>query len=101
VESLNDAAKAALEALMQGNYEYQSDFARKYYGQGREQGRQEGRQEEARQALVEVLTARGWSPSPELLGRIRAVGDLDQLKVWLRLAVSARALEDVFSGPKP
>ena len=105
---LNDAAKAALEALMQGNYEYQSDFARKYHGQGLQEGReeggeegkQEGRQEEARQALLDVLGARGWSPSPELLGRIGACADLAQLKAWLRLAVSAPALEEVFSGPK-
>jgi hypothetical protein len=33
-----------LEARMQG-YEYQSDFARKYYGQGRKEGRQAGRKE--------------------------------------------------------
>jgi len=26
-------------------YQYQSDFARKYYGQGHEEGRQEGRRE--------------------------------------------------------
>ncbi len=38
--ALPEAIRRILEARMQG-YEYQSDFARKYYGQGREEGRQE------------------------------------------------------------
>ena len=50
--ALPAALRQILEARMQ-HYEYQSDFARKYYGQGvaegREQGRQAGR-EEGRQA---------------------------------------------------
>ena len=44
VSSLNDAARIALEKLMQrGKYEYQSDFVRKYILQGRLEGRLEGR----------------------------------------------------------
>jgi flagellar biosynthesis/type III secretory pathway protein FliH len=42
--ALPAAIRRILEARMQG-YEYQSDFARKYYGQGRKEGRQEGRKE--------------------------------------------------------
>jgi hypothetical protein len=42
--ALPAAVRRILEARMQG-YEYQSDFARKYYGQGRKEGRQEGRKE--------------------------------------------------------
>ncbi|MEO5726424.1 MAG: hypothetical protein ABI134_25050, partial [Byssovorax sp.] len=52
--SLNEAARRALEAMMKG-YEYQSDFAKKYV----EQGRGEGRSEEAARALLTVLRARG------------------------------------------
>jgi len=40
--ALPEAVRRILEARMEG-YEYQSDFARKYYGQGRKEGRQEGR----------------------------------------------------------
>ena len=43
-QSLSDSVRHALEAHMQ-NYEYQSDFARKYIAQGRQEGRLEGRQE--------------------------------------------------------
>jgi hypothetical protein len=42
--ALPEALRRILEARMQG-YEYQSDFARKYYGQGRKEGRHEGRKE--------------------------------------------------------
>jgi hypothetical protein len=41
LSALPPAVRKILEARMQG-YEYQSEFARKYYGQCREDGRQEG-----------------------------------------------------------
>jgi len=40
---LPDAVRRALERKMIKGYEYQSEFARKYYSQGREEGREEGR----------------------------------------------------------
>ena len=40
--SLPDAVRRALEMKMIKGYEYQSEFARKYYSQGREEGREEG-----------------------------------------------------------
>src|SRR5436309_12564893 len=55
--SLNEAARRALEAMMKG-YEYQSDFVKKYVAEGRTQGRAEGRAEEAARALLPVLRAR-------------------------------------------
>jgi hypothetical protein len=89
---LNDAAKSAFEALMQGNYEYQSDFARKYYGQGR----QEGRCEEAREAVLEVLDARGFEVAPELRQRVQSCADLAQLKAWHRKALVASSVDEIF-----
>src|SRR6185436_5733891 len=54
--SLNDAARRALEAMMKG-YEYQSDFAKKYVEQGRSEGlvkgRSEGRVEGRSEGFVE------------------------------------------------
>src|SRR5437764_10684302 len=60
--SLNEAARRALEAMMKG-YEYQSDFAKKYVAQGRAEGLAEGltegltkgRTEEAARAVLTVL----------------------------------------------
>jgi len=66
--ALPAAIRQILEARMQ-HYEYQSDFARKYYGQGRKEGRQEGhkkgrqkgrkegRQEGLRAAVVSAVAA--------------------------------------------
>ena len=89
---LNAAAKAALGDLMIGNYEYQSDFARKYYGQGL----REGQQEEARAALMEVLDVRGLKPSLRVRKRIDACADVVQLKRWLRRAAAADSVAQVF-----
>jgi hypothetical protein len=37
--SVDDGVRAFLEAIMaSGTYEYQSDFARRYYGQGKSEG---------------------------------------------------------------
>jgi len=87
--SLSEATRSALEALMKmGTYEYQSEFARKYVAQGREEGE--------REALLEVLDARGLKVDEEARQRIQACTDLSQLKRWLRKAVSVRATQELF-----
>lgn len=52
--------RAPLEAPMMEGYKYQSDFARKYYGQGQDDGRREGLREavfKLAQRLVPELSA--------------------------------------------
>lgn len=46
--SLSEAARRELRNMMPANYEYQSEFARKYYGQGKAEGN--------REALTNVIT---------------------------------------------
>jgi flagellar biosynthesis/type III secretory pathway protein FliH len=103
--SLNEAARKALEELMKiGNYEYQSEFARKYVAQGieeglqkgRQEGRQEGLQEGELTALLEVLDARGLKVDAEARQRIMACTDLAQLKLWLRKAVKVHSVQELF-----
>ena len=122
LSALNEVARAALEALMQsGNYEYQSEFARKYVAQGREEGRQEGREEgreagreegreagrqEGRQegemeALFEVLDARGLQVDEESRQRIQACTEPAQLKLWLRKAVTVVSVQELFEPQSP
>ncbi|HWO23937.1 MAG TPA: hypothetical protein VNO30_34580 [Kofleriaceae bacterium] len=55
---LPELVRSALEARMLKGYEYQSDFARKYYSQGRTEGRKEGREEGLRQAIIALVGAR-------------------------------------------
>jgi len=112
--SLSEAARGALEALMQrGTYEYQSEFARKYVAQGRKEGREEGREEGLqkgreegreegeREALFEVLDARGLRVGERERQRILACTDLSQLKRWLRKAVSVRTTQELFEPEPP
>ena len=80
LSSLPELARRALEAHVIKGYEYQSDFARKYFGQGLEQGLEQGRQDGLRRAIVALVCAR--------LPRIR-----DELERRLRDQPEARLLE--------
>lgn len=95
LDALPTAARSYLEALMAaGTYEYRSDFARRYVGQGRAEGNAEG---EAR-ALLAVLDARGISVPEDARTRITSCTDLDQLDTWVRRAVTADSVQDLFVG---
>jgi hypothetical protein len=98
LNSLNDAARRALEAMMKG-YEYQSDFAKKYVAQGRDQGRSEGRVEEAGRALLTVLRVRGITVPDVARERILAQKDPERLERWLEKAVTAASLGEVIDDP--
>ena len=94
--SLNEAARRALEAMMKG-YEYKSDFAKKYVAQGRAEGRAEGRTEEAAHAVLTVLQTRGLAVPDAARERILAQKDPERLERWLEktaVAASAAAILD-------
>ncbi len=83
--------RRTLEARMQ-RYEYQSDFARKYYGQGLEEGRQEGR-ERLQAAVVALARTKLKTVSDDDLATIAAITDLrvlTELVTSLGQARSAR-----------
>lgn len=89
--ALPHAARTHLEALMKigsVDYEYQSDFARRYYGEGKAEG-------EAK-AILAVLAARGIAVPEEVRARITECTDLDQLEAWVRSAATADSIYDVF-----
>jgi hypothetical protein len=120
--SLNEASRRALEALMKG-YEYQSDFAKKYVAQGRAEGftegrtegraegrtegraegltegRTEGRAEEAARALLMVLRARGVAVPNAVRERILAQKDPERLERWLTKAAVASSVAEVLDEP--
>lgn len=87
--ALPTAAQRYLEGLMATRtYEYQSDFARRYFFQGRAEG-------EAG-AVLAVLDARGISIPDEARTRIAGCADLDQLDAWIRRAATADTVNDLF-----
>ena len=94
---LGEAAREELEGLMSvDTYEWQSDFARKYVGIGREEGREEGRESVA-ESVIAVLEARGFTASDEVRRRIHSCTDLQTLKKWVPKAVTVDRPEDLFS----
>src|SRR5947209_606436 len=96
--SLNEAARRALEAMMKG-YEYQSDFAKQYVAQGRAEGLAEGRTEEAARAVLTVLRARGLAVSDAVRERILSQKDPERLERWLEKAAVAASVAAVLDEP--
>ena len=112
--SLNEAARRALETMMKG-YEFQSDFAKKYVAQGRTEGltegltkgltegfskgRTEGRTEEAARAVLTVLRVRGLAVPDEVRERILAQKDPERLERWLEKAAVAASVAAVLDEP--
>jgi hypothetical protein len=77
---------------MQG-YQYQSEFARKYYGQGHEEGLEKGREDGLRVAVVTLARTKLGKLSDDDLAAIEAVSDphvLTELVISLGQARSAR-----------
>ena len=94
VNSLHEAARRALEAMMKG-YEYQTEFAKKYVAQGRT----EGRTEEAARNLLTVLRARGIAVPDAARERILAERDPARLERWIEKAVIAASLAELLDEP--
>jgi flagellar biosynthesis/type III secretory pathway protein FliH len=70
---LPELVRQAVEARMIKGYEYQSDFARKYYSQGLKEGREEGRGEGLRNAVVALVCGRLPGLREELENRLRGL----------------------------
>ena len=90
--ALGDAARAALEALMQSpqGREFQSEFARKYVSLGRAEGRTEGQVE-----LLTKLLALKFGPLPETAPTRVREASIDELERFAERVLTAETLEDV------
>jgi hypothetical protein len=91
--SLAQNAPEAFEATMNSlGYEYQSDFARRYYGQGKAEGKAEGRIE-----IILKLLALRFGPLTEVdQTRVRGAQDA-QLDAVAERMLTAKTLEEVVS----
>jgi hypothetical protein len=84
------AARDYLEAQMViAGYEYQSDFAKRYFSAGVAQG-------EAR-AILGVLDARGIAVPDDVREQIAACTDRDLLDTWVRRAATATDVQELFA----
>jgi hypothetical protein len=77
LHSLSEAARRAFKAMRAFKYEYQSDFARHYFAQGRAEGKAEGRAE----MVLRLLAVRFGQPDDATQARIAAasLADLDAI----------------------
>jgi len=101
-----DVAKKILEAMMMKGYEYQSDFAKKYYGQGlakgEAKGKAEGKAKGKAEAVLAVLEARGLKVSKAQQQTILGCSEPGQLDTWLRqVATVSKASELTGLAPAP
>jgi hypothetical protein len=88
--SLNAATRVALEEMMtSGHYEYQSDFAKKYFSEGKVEGKAD--------ALLRILAARDLVVSAAERAQIVACTDLERLDGWIERAVHASTTADVLA----
>ncbi len=94
LDKLQLSLPEALQELLMDlkNYEYQSDFARRYIAQGREEGREEGRV-----ALLRDLLVVKFGPLPEGIESRLHECDAAQHRAILERALSATSLEDALA----
>jgi hypothetical protein len=97
--SLGAVGRAIFEGLMgAGTYEYQSDFAKRYYAKGKAEGKAEGEAKGKALSVIAILEARGLSVPREVRERIVACRDLSTLGRWLARAVTAATAAGVMEG---
>jgi hypothetical protein len=100
--SLTEAARRALHAMNPANYEYQSEFARRYFFPGKAEGKAEGeaagKAEGKAELLIRLAILRFGVLAEDVQVRIRATAaaDLDQMGERL---LTAATLEQVLGGP--
>ena len=91
--SLSEAVAKELEAMvLTGKYELQSDFAKRYFAEGRE----EGRAEASAAMLLRVVEKRGLELSRAQRSRVLGCRDVAQLERWLDRALEAADAVGVF-----
>jgi hypothetical protein len=94
ISALSDAARKAFEAMHLKNYEYQSEFARKYVAEGRQEGMAKGMAE----AILQVLAARGVEVPEAVRQRVLSCTDPAVLDGWVRRAALAATAAEVVEG---
>ena len=78
-----------------GNYEYQSEFARKYFSQGEAKGKADGEARGKAESLLLILSTRGFTLEPHESDRVRACADLALLDRWIARALNASQVSEV------
>jgi hypothetical protein len=92
MHSLPEAARRALQAMDASKYEYQSEFARRYYGQGEADGVSEGKAAVA-EIVLKLLATRYGALPPAIAARVQSASTADLDGIAQRV-LTAKTLED-------
>ncbi|MBK9752160.1 MAG: hypothetical protein IPO88_01410 [Nannocystis sp.] len=97
---LGDLARAALEKIvMQArNYEFQSDFVRKYFYGGKAEGLTEGKAAGKAEVLLKLLRRKFTAVDAAYEARVLACSDVDQLDAWAERVLDADSVAAVFAA---
>jgi Domain of unknown function (DUF4351) len=77
LHSLPEAARRALLEMDASTYQYQSEFARRYFGQGKAEGMAEGRNEGRVEIILELLAKRFGALSTAIEAHVRDAGSAE------------------------
>jgi hypothetical protein len=92
---LGPAARAILEKLMSTtNYQFQSEFAQKYFFEGKEEGELKG---EAKM-LLRIIDRRGVAISSHDRERVMGCADASQIEMWADRALTATTRDEIFES---
>jgi hypothetical protein len=94
LNSLPEVARRALLEMDAKKYEYQSEFARRFYGQGLERGVTQGRVD----LLLKLLTTRYGALSPAAADKVRAAS-APELDSMAERVLTARTLDEALGAP--
>jgi hypothetical protein len=89
LNSLPEAARRALQAMDASKYQYQSEFAQRYFGQGKAAGVVEGRV----QIIFKQLSRRYGAVSEAVEARLRAA-DITELDSVAERLLTARTVDE-------
>lgn len=89
MNSLPEVARRALLAMDAKKYEYQSEFARRYYGQGVQEGMTQGRVE----MLLKLLATRYGALSATVAERVRKAST-PELDIIAERVLTAQTLDE-------
>jgi uncharacterized protein DUF4351 len=98
LHSLPEAARRALQAMDASKYQYQSEFARRYYGQGKADGVAEGKVAGIAEIVLKQLTTRFGALSPAVTSHVQSASAVDLDRIAQRV-LTAQTLDEAL-GPR-
>jgi len=100
IYALGAAARKALREMDPQKYEFQSDFAKRYFGRGLAKGRAEGKAEGKAELVAKLLVTR-FGPLPRAARVQLRQATLDDLDVFAERVLAAATLDEVLAPTAP